>query len=178
VANKPVLFYGIEAMATAGIEEVGIIIAPETGDEIRAAAGDGSQFGVEITYIEQDEPKGLAHAVLTAEDYLGATWFTRSRPETGESLSNQVRLNGAVALPFWRLRLEGQLNYDFEEQLLQQQQIVIGYTGQCYGLRLELRDFRANTGPRTRDKDIRLSLDLKNVGTFLDLNSRSSTVEP
>ena len=45
VANKPVLFYGIEAMAAAGIEEVGIIIAPETGDEIRAAAGDGSQFG-------------------------------------------------------------------------------------------------------------------------------------
>ena len=46
VANKPVLFYGIEAMAEAGIEEIGIIIAPETGDEIRAAAGDGSQFGV------------------------------------------------------------------------------------------------------------------------------------
>jgi LPS-assembly protein len=113
-----------------------------------------------------------------AGNYLGATWFTRSRPETGESLSNQVRLNGAVALPFWRLRVEGQLNYDFEQKLLQQQQIVIGYTGQCYGLRLELRDFRAGVGPRTRDKDIRLSLDLKNVGTFLDLNSRSSTVEP
>ena len=113
-----------------------------------------------------------------AGNYLGATWFTRSRPETGESLSNQVRLNGAVGLPFWHLRLEGQINYDFEQQLLQQQQIVIGYTGQCYGLRLELRDFRAGTGPRTRDKDIRLSLVLKNVGTFLDLNSRSSTVEP
>jgi glucose-1-phosphate thymidylyltransferase len=70
VANKPVLFYGIEAMAAAGIEEVGIIIAPETGDEIRAAAGDGSVFGVAITYIEQDAPLGLAHAVLTAEDYL------------------------------------------------------------------------------------------------------------
>ena len=56
VANKPVLFYGIEAMAAAGIEQVGIIIAPETGDEIRGAAGDGSRFGVEITYIVQDEP--------------------------------------------------------------------------------------------------------------------------
>ena len=58
VANKPVLFYGLEAMAAAGIREVGIIIAPETGDEIRDAAGDGSQFGLEITYIEQDEPRG------------------------------------------------------------------------------------------------------------------------
>jgi glucose-1-phosphate thymidylyltransferase len=71
VANKPVLFYGIEAMAAAGIEEVGIIIAPETGGEIRDAAGDGSQFGVRITYVEQDAPLGLAHAVLTAEPFLG-----------------------------------------------------------------------------------------------------------
>src|SRR3954452_23096206 len=75
VANKPVLFYGIEAMAEAGIREVGIIIAPQTGDEIRAAAGDGSQFGVEITYILQDETLGLAHAVLTAEPFLGAEPF-------------------------------------------------------------------------------------------------------
>jgi hypothetical protein len=60
VANKPVLFYGIQAMADAGIAEVGIIIAPETGDEIRAAAGDGSAFGVWLTYIVQDEPAGLA----------------------------------------------------------------------------------------------------------------------
>lgn len=71
VANKPVLFYGIEAMAAAGIREVGIIIAPETGSEIRDAAGDGEQFGVKITYIEQDAPLGLAHAVLTAEPFLG-----------------------------------------------------------------------------------------------------------
>ena len=75
VANKPVLFYGIEAMAEAGIEEIGIIIAPETGDEIRSAAGDGSQFGVKITYIVQDEPAGLAHAVLTAEPFLGSEPF-------------------------------------------------------------------------------------------------------
>jgi len=75
VANRPVLFYGIEAMAEAGIEEVGIIIAPETGDEIREAAGDGAQFGVSITYIVQDAPSGLAHAVLTAEPFLGEDNF-------------------------------------------------------------------------------------------------------
>src|SRR5437763_16153109 len=65
VANKPVLFYGIEAMAQAGINEVGIIIAPGTGEEIRAAAGDGSRFGGRLSYIGQDEPNGLGGAVLT-----------------------------------------------------------------------------------------------------------------
>ena len=75
VANKPVLFYGIEAMKDAGIEEVGIIVAPETGNEIREVVGDGAAFGLAITYIEQDAPLGLAHAVLTAEDYLGGSPF-------------------------------------------------------------------------------------------------------
>jgi glucose-1-phosphate thymidylyltransferase len=75
VANKPVLFYGIEALVEAGVSEIGIVIAPETGDEIREAVGDGSAFGAEVTYVVQDEPAGLAHAVLTAEGFLADSPF-------------------------------------------------------------------------------------------------------
>ena len=70
VANKPILFYGLEHIAEAGIKEVGIIVG-DTGDEIRAAVGDGSRWGIEVTYIPQDEPLGLAHCVLIARDFLG-----------------------------------------------------------------------------------------------------------
>lgn len=69
VANKPVLFYGLEAVAEAGIREVGIIVG-DTAAEIQQAVGDGSRWGVRTTYIPQPEPLGLAHAVLTAEPFL------------------------------------------------------------------------------------------------------------
>ncbi len=74
VANKPVLFYGLEAMADAGIRQVGIVVG-DTAAEIRAAVGDGSRWGLEVTYIEQDAPRGLAHAVLISEPYLGREPF-------------------------------------------------------------------------------------------------------
>jgi len=70
VANKPVLFYGIEALAEAGIKEIGIVVG-DTQAEIRAAVGDGTAWGVSITYIEQDAPRGLAHAVLISEPFIG-----------------------------------------------------------------------------------------------------------
>src|SRR5688500_6683994 len=74
VANKPILFYGLEDMAEAGIREVGIVIG-ETADEIRAAVGDGSTCGLEVTSLPQDDPLGLAHCVLIAQDFLGEDDF-------------------------------------------------------------------------------------------------------
>jgi glucose-1-phosphate thymidylyltransferase len=70
LANKPILFFALEAIAAAGITEVGVVVG-ETGSEIRAAVGDGSAFGVSVTYLEQEAPLGLAHAVLIARDFVG-----------------------------------------------------------------------------------------------------------
>jgi glucose-1-phosphate thymidylyltransferase len=70
VANKPILFYGLEAMAEAGIQDVGIIVG-ETAAEIKAAVGDGSRWALRVTYLPQEAPLGLAHCVLIARDFLG-----------------------------------------------------------------------------------------------------------
>jgi glucose-1-phosphate thymidylyltransferase len=69
IANKPILFYGIEDMARAGITEIGIVVG-DTRQDIIAAVGDGAQFGVRVTYIPQDAPRGLAHCVLIAREFL------------------------------------------------------------------------------------------------------------
>lgn len=74
IANKPILFYGIEDLVAAGITDIGVIVG-ETAAEIRAALGDGSAFGATMTYIPQDAPLGLAHCVLIARDFLGDDEF-------------------------------------------------------------------------------------------------------
>ena len=70
VANKPILFYCVDNIAQAGIKDVGIIISPETGQEVKNTVGDGSLWGIDIQYITQEVPGGLAHAIKTAQDFL------------------------------------------------------------------------------------------------------------
>jgi len=74
IANKPVLFYGLEALIEAGIRDIGVVVG-QTKDDIIKALGDGSSWGAEITYLEQPEPLGLAHAVLISQDFLGKERF-------------------------------------------------------------------------------------------------------
>ncbi len=69
VANKPILFYGIESLVAAGITDLGVVVG-DTREEIRAALGDGSRFGARVTYIHQERPLGLAHAVLVSREFL------------------------------------------------------------------------------------------------------------
>ncbi|MGB8648327.1 MAG: glucose-1-phosphate thymidylyltransferase [Anaerolineae bacterium] len=75
VANKPVLFFALEDLAEAGITEIGIVISPETGEQVRQAVGDGSQFGARVTYIPQAQPLGIAHGIKIAADFLDGDRF-------------------------------------------------------------------------------------------------------
>lgn len=76
VANKPVLFYALEDLVEAGVTEIGIVISPETGDQVRQATGDGSAFGARFTYLLQERPLGIAHGIKIAQEFIGTDPFT------------------------------------------------------------------------------------------------------
>jgi glucose-1-phosphate thymidylyltransferase len=92
VANKPILFYALDAIAEAGIADVGIVVG-DTADEIRQAVGEGERWGVSVTYIRQDAPRGLAHCVLIARDFLGDDDFVMYLGDNllGEGVAEFVR---------------------------------------------------------------------------------------
>ena len=69
IAGQPILFHALDAIADAGIHEVGIVIG-QTGPEVRTAVGDGSAWDLRVTYVEQEAPLGIAHAVMTAADFV------------------------------------------------------------------------------------------------------------
>jgi glucose-1-phosphate thymidylyltransferase len=75
IANKPMIAYALEAVADAGIREVGVVINPDTGEEIRQALGGGETWDLKITYVVQDAPRGLAHVVRVARDFIGGSPF-------------------------------------------------------------------------------------------------------
>ncbi|MCP4614607.1 MAG: NTP transferase domain-containing protein, partial [Planctomycetes bacterium] len=75
VANKPILFYVLDQVREAGINDIGIVVSPETEEGVREAVGDGSKWGTAVKFIFQAEPGGLAHAVKTSQDFLGDSPF-------------------------------------------------------------------------------------------------------
>jgi len=100
---------------------------------------------------------------------VGVRYTTRFRAQDGETLSDQLRLTGGVAVLPGRLGLRGSIDYDLELSELQEQRYFLDWTAQCYGLRLEYREFQIGPTPET---DYRVAFTLKNVGTFLDLTGR------
>jgi hypothetical protein len=136
----------------------------------------------EITYstlFRRLESTSLStNFTLPANQLIGLTWYVNFIPDTGMTESNQLRVNTALNIIPQKLSIQAQVGWDVVNHLLGQQYYAINWSEQCYALRLEVREFQALTGPRLNDTDIRFSISLKNIGSVLDLNSRSTQTAP
>lgn len=101
-------------------------------------------------------------------DSVGLTWVTSIDPETGTTRNHQTRIFTDLTLIRNHLRMQNQVNVDFVTGLVQQHRHIFYYTAQCWGMRFEFRELKTTT---RRDRDFRVAISLKNIGTFLDLNS-------
>ncbi len=117
--------------------------------------------------------RSLSGSLGLGSTTVGLTWFTSFDANSGKTLSDQARLWASLPVIPRKLQLETQLSYDLENSEILQQRYVLGWTSQCYGFRLEAREFVRQF--QRRERDYRFLLTLKNVGTFLDLNSHTGT---
>jgi LPS-assembly protein len=149
---------------------------------LRINPSDLTSLQGEITYstlFRRLESTSLsANITLPKNQLIGLTWYVNFIPDTGATESDQVRLNTAVNIIPERLSVQAQVGWDIVNHLLGEQYYAINWAEQCFGLRLELREFKALTGPRLNDTDIRFSITLKGIGSVLDLNSRSTQTAP
>ena len=103
---------------------------------------------------------------------VGLTWFTSFDRVSGETQRNQIRFYTGIGIWPNRFRVDAQVNYDFELSYLQSQRYVLSYFSQCFGIRLELREYQPNIFAE-KERDFRFAITLKNIGTFLDLSGGS-----
>lgn len=136
--------------------------------ELRLSPSARTNVRVEADYsrfFDQILSRSLSGSVALGRHTVGATWFTRYAGQTGETTGDQAGFNAALFFADRRLRLDTQLNYDLETSLLQQQRYIAEWSGSCWGLRLEWREFESQN---RQDRDWRVAVSLKNVGSFLD----------
>lgn len=156
--------------------EAGAPIIHSTGGPLQAilryAPSNNTLVSADWTYsllFDQLTSSSITGSMRLGKNDFALRYTTRYRPQDGETLSDQIRLAaGVVPLP-GRLSLRASIDYDIEASELQEQRYFVDYTSQCYGIRLEYRDFQAG---QISDTDYRIAFTLKNVGTFLDLSGR------
>jgi hypothetical protein len=119
-----------------------------------------------------------ANFTMSNNQLVGLTWYTSYIPDTGKTSSDQIRVNTSLNVIPQKLSVQAQIGWDFFNHIVGQQYYALNWSEQCYGLRLEIREFAALTGPRLNEKEVTFSISLKNIGNVLDLNSKSTQTAP